>query len=120
MASSSGIRAFKNAKQLLPSLFLAATFGIACQKHKPDSENSASGSATAHANSSMPGNVRAEDLKFINDTEEKERNALKAQVLQLAFKSEFDQLETLASEFRENKPRFRNGIWKLRCFYIAF
>ncbi len=48
------------------------------------------------------------------------RKEIKERVERLFMAEQFDELEHLANEYRENKSRTPSGIWKLTNFYYGF
>jgi hypothetical protein len=75
-------------------------------------------------NASLPNSgadqISFTNLELITDTEEKQRDKFEADVRSLALKGDFQKLESMATDYRSNKSRFKNGYWKLRAFYVAF
>jgi WD40 repeat protein len=48
-----------------------------------------------------------------------EKDAVRRQAMGLSTKNDFGQLERTAEEFRRDKARFSDGLWKLKEFYDA-
>ena len=66
------------------------------------------------------GTDQTHELVIVQQNDEAKRRIIKANALKFVLGGNYNQLESAAEGFRQNKARFANGDWKLRSFYDAF
>jgi hypothetical protein len=98
-----------------PSAVALAFVITAASGCKKPSQTATASTARLTASQIDPAN-----LKLITETEEKERSDFQDSVVSSALTGDFQNLQSMAADFRINKVRFRNGSWKLGSFYAAF